>query len=158
MDSARDLIDRMPDELEGGERDGVGRAGAEADVDDAWAGLSYSEGRTSLVVSDGRFEGVPASESDAQAKLAAMFGLVFGCEGDTYEGSIDLQGDGPGLGDVDAGTPAWFACRIDGAEGDDDFTGHAVGWTSTTDIAWLVVGDDELSVRAMVEAMREAAR
>jgi len=52
--------------------------------------------------------------------------------------------------------PVWFSCEIDGAEGDDNFTGYAVGWTSKH-LAWLVVGPDKETTRTAVEALHRAA-
>ncbi len=52
--------------------------------------------------------------------------------------------------------PIWFSCRIDGAEGAEDFTGHAVGWTSGK-TAWQVVARDERTARQLVTALHEAA-
>jgi hypothetical protein len=88
-----------------------------------------------------------------------MFGLVYACDMDTYAGSLPPAADYPVPGNLggDAALPVWFACSVDGAEGDEAFTGEAVGWTSATDVAWLVVGPDVQTVQALVSAMREAA-
>jgi hypothetical protein len=51
----------------------------------------------------------------------------------------------------------WFSCTIDGAEGDDSFTGHAVGWTSDKN-ACLVIGQDLKTPQALVSALHRAAR
>jgi hypothetical protein len=50
----------------------------------------------------------------------------------------------------------WFSCRVDGAEGDDEFSGYAVGWTSKK-TAWLVVAQDQNATRGFVTALRDAA-
>lgn len=154
IDGARALLAGLPDDLAGEARDDMA---FEDEFAEEFASVSYGGGRTSVMASDGDFDGI-SEDTDAQDTLGAMFGLGYGCDVDTYEGTIERDGIVPGPDPVAADTVAWFACRIDGAEGEEDFTAHAVGWTSTTDIAWLVVGDDELSVRAMVGAVREAAR
>lgn len=46
----------------------------------------------------------------------------------------------------------WFSCAIDGAEGDEDLTGHAVGWTSG-ETAWLVVAKDKAAAASLVDAL-----
>ncbi len=56
---------------------------------------------------------------------------------------------------MDATTPAWFSCRIDGAEGAEDFSAQAVGWTSSK-TAWLTVGPDDVAVRELVTALHQA--
>jgi hypothetical protein len=52
-------------------------------------------------------------------------------------------------------TDVWFSCIIDGAEGDDNFTGQAVGWTSKK-TAWLVVADTQTTARNLVQALARA--
>jgi hypothetical protein len=52
--------------------------------------------------------------------------------------------------------PAWFSCEVDGAEGDEDFTGYAVGWTSGS-TAWLVVAEDRQAARALITELGRAA-
>ncbi len=87
--------------------------------------------------------------------LAASFGLVFGCARGTYEGTIKPLdgGQGPGFGGSGRSPSApWFSCTVDGAEGDEDFTGYAVGWTTKT-AAWLLVAKDEKFARALIEAL-----
>jgi hypothetical protein len=87
--------------------------------------------------------------------LAARFGLVFACAKRSYRGTIEpLEGgQGPGFDSpARSSKPNWFSCRIDGAEGDDDFTGHAVGWTSEK-AAWLVIAEDEEAARAIIAGL-----
>jgi hypothetical protein len=87
----------------------------------------------------------------AHALLASQFGLVFGCAEKSYRGTIKPR-EGGGGPDFDppkgksASEPAWFSCKIVVAEGDDNFKGHAVGWTSKK-AAWLVIAEDEKSAR-----------
>ncbi len=87
--------------------------------------------------------------------LAAQFGLGLGCAKDSYEGTIKPLDGGRGPGRGGSGrspSSPWFSCRVDAAEGDEDFTGYAVGWT-TTKAAWLLVAEDEKVARALVEAL-----
>ena len=91
----------------------------------------------------------------AEQLLAASFGLVFACAERSYRGTIEpLEGgQGPGY-DAPARSSGtnWFSCRIDGAEGDEDFTGHAVGWTSRR-AAWLVIAEDEKAARTIIAGL-----
>lgn len=91
--------------------------------------------------------------------LAAEFGLVYACAKDTYAGTAPHDADSPIGPDVTAKPvkrAIWFSCTIDAAEGDDDYTGHAVGWTSKR-TAWLVVAEDERSARTLVRALQVEA-
>ncbi len=129
------------------------------DAEDEYAGVSYGE-RMSVLVSDDTFAGEPGAPPEvvgAQGKLAAMFGLGYTCDPDTYEGTIERHPEFPvpGYAQVDATTTAWFSCRIDGAEGAEDFSAQAVGWTSSK-TAWLAVGPDDVAVRELVMALHEA--
>ena len=45
----------------------------------------------------------------------------------------------------------WFSC--DSAQGDDNFKGHAVGWTSKK-AAWLVVAKDQKTARCLIADLR----
>ena len=93
----------------------------------------------------------------AHALLASHFGLVFGCAQKSYRGTIKPRegGGGPGF-DPPKGKSAsktgWFSCKIVVAEGDDNFKGHAVGWTSKK-AAWLVIAEDENSARALISGL-----
>jgi hypothetical protein len=87
--------------------------------------------------------------------LAARFGLVFGCAKRSYRGTIKpLDGGlGPGFGSSrESSKPMWFSCEIEGAEGDDNFTGFAVGWTSAK-AAWLVIADDKKKARLVIAGL-----
>lgn len=91
----------------------------------------------------------------AEQLLAASFGLVFACAKSSYRGTIKpLEGgQGPGFDSpARSSRTNWFSCRIDGAEGDDDFTGHAVGWTSKK-AAWLVIAEDEKAARTIITGL-----
>ena len=96
----------------------------------------------------------------AEDLLAASFGLVYACAEGSYRGSIELFG-GEEEPDSDApkrsAKPGWFSCRIDGAEGDENFKGHAVGWTSKR-AAWLVIAEDEKAARALIAGLEVPAK
>jgi hypothetical protein len=96
----------------------------------------------------------------ANNSLSAMFGIGLGCAKGTYRGTAPrpaYPGGGPGVTSKPLSRNVWFSCRIDGAEGDDSFTGNAVGWTSHT-TAWLVVGQDEKTAQALVDALHHASQ
>ena len=102
-------------------------------------------------------DGKPQLES-ANNQLSAAFGLVFGCTKDSYRGTAPRpsypQG-APGVTKKPLSSDVWFSCTIDGVEGDDNFTGQAVGWTSKK-TAWLVVADSQRTARELVEALARA--
>jgi hypothetical protein len=88
----------------------------------------------------------------ADVLLAIRLGLVFGCAKGSYRGTIEPSegGQGPGFESLAPSSKTrWFSCRIDVAEGEDDFSGHAVGWTSKK-AAWLVIAEDEKAARALI--------
>jgi hypothetical protein len=92
----------------------------------------------------------------ANDHLAAGFGLVFACAKKTYRGTIKpLRGGyGPGFDSSKRSSkPMWFSCEIEGAEGDDNFKGHAVGWTSKK-AAWLVIAKDEKTARSLITGLK----
>lgn len=158
MDAAREVLDAMPEDLGGEARELMPTEGDDA-VDEL-AGVFYGGERMHVLVSGDTLAGEPGAPPQvvgAQGKLAAMFGLVYVCDPDTYEGTIKPHPEFPvpGSSEVDAGTPAWFSCRIDGAEGAEDLTAQAVGWTSTK-TAWLTVGPDDAAARALVTALHRA--
>jgi hypothetical protein len=89
--------------------------------------------------------------------LAADFGLVYGCAKGSYRGTIKRSGDGPGFQSAkgksaSASQPMWFSCKIDGAEGNENFKGHAVGWTSKK-AAWLVIAEDDKAARSLIAGL-----
>ncbi len=143
---ARELMPTLSDSEEGdGEQEGG-----------EYAGVSYGQD-LSVLVSDDKFPGESGVPEGAQGKLAAMFGLGYTCDPDTYKGTIEPHPEFPvpGYSKVDATTPAWFSCRIDAAEGAEDFSAQAVGWTSSK-TAWLAVGPDDVAVRELVTALHQA--
>lgn len=124
----------------------------------ATAGAQYGDAQ-SITVSDEFVTSDTASGKpellSAEQLLAASFGLVFGCAKNSYRGTIEPGegGYGPGSGPSKKSSgPRWFSCAIDVAEGDDDFTGHAVGWTSGK-AAWLVIAEDATAARSLIAAL-----
>jgi hypothetical protein len=135
------------------QRGGEGESGPEAIAayGDDVAGLTVAE---EFMTSDATESGEPELFS-ADALLAANFGLVFACAKKSYRGTIKPNdgGYGPGFGaSKKSSKPMWFSCKIDGAEGDDDFKGHAVGWTSEK-AAWLVIAKDEKTARSLITGL-----
>ena len=164
MEGARTLLAALPAEMDGKAREYVPTL-SDGEEDDGAQGagelaaLSYGQ-ELSVLVSDDTVSGAPGTPPQvvgAQGKLAAMFGLMYACDPDTYEGTIERSAEFPvpGYAQVDATTPAWFSCRVDGAEGAEDFSAQAVGWTSDR-TAWLVIGPDDAAVRGLVTALHEA--
>jgi hypothetical protein len=102
-------------------------------------------------------DGKPERES-ANNLLSAAFGLVFACTKDSYRGTAPRpsypQG-GPAVTKKPLSSDVWFSCTVDGAEGDEQFTGQAVGWTSKK-TAWLVVADSPSTARDLVDALARA--
>ncbi len=170
MEDARTLLAALPAEISGEARQYLPRLsdsedfeGEAAGVGDGTAVVSYGQA-LSLLVSDDElpgigdeFPGIGAVAGGAQANLAATFGVMYICDPDTYEGTIKPHPDSPvpGFAKVDATTTAWFSCRIDGAEGAEDFSAQAVGWTSSK-TAWLAIGPDDAAVRQVVTALHQA--
>jgi hypothetical protein len=89
--------------------------------------------------------------------LAANFLLVMACAEGSYQGTA-RPAEG-GLGPAPGGKPGtkrvWFSCAVEGAEGDENFTAHVVGWTSGK-TAWQVLAPDEASLRSLVTAVHAA--
>jgi hypothetical protein len=161
MQGAGEVLAAMPEQLGGQARELMLPGGPdEDDAEGEYAGVFYGGERTYVLVSGDTFTGEPGAAPEvagAQAKLAAMFGLVYICNPDTYEGTIKPHPEFsvPGGSEVAGATPAWFSCRIDAAEGAEDFSAQAVGWTSAK-TAWLTVGPDDAAVRELVTALHQA--
>lgn len=161
--AAEPLLRRMPATFAGrpaevdvtkAEPDEDGGSGAEGGVDYGdETGLSIAEAYVSTNTADGKPQKLSAKDL-----LAINFGLVFGCDEDSYRGTAaPSEGRiGPSLGKDQPDGPVWFSCRIRGAEGDESYTGHVVGWTSGK-TAWLVLAPDVDTVRALVVAAHDAA-
>lgn len=159
---ASTLLEGLPGRLGGADRNLYFSAADEEEEFGAEAGVDYREYATLSVAQEyladlsgsGKLE-----RFTARNLLAAGFGLVFSCAEGSYRGTFPKErGDrGPGFSESSSGAPVWFSCAIDGAEGDEDFTGHAVGWTSGK-TAWLVVARDRQAARALITELGRAAQ
>lgn len=158
--AARAVLERMPETFDGQGRrivssdgvDGKDRYGAEAS-------LTYGDpDDVSVNVSEayvGREEGETYRMS-AQDVLAAHFMLALACGEGSYRGNaLPLSEDG--YPKVKRGEPVWFSCAVDGAEGDEDYKAHAVGWVSGK-TGWLVIAPTSDRVRELVTLLHEAVR
>ncbi len=164
MEGARTLLAALPAEMDGEAREYMPTLSDSEDGDGDQEGgelaaLSYGQ-ELSVLVSDDTVSGEPGAPPEvvgAQGNLAALFGLMYICDPDTYEGTIKPHPEFPvpGSSEVGTTTTAWFSCRIDGAEGAEDFSAQAVGWTSDK-TAWLAIGPDDAAVRGLITALHEA--
>ena len=150
----------MPEKFDGQSRrimssdgvDGEDRYGAEAsliygDPDDV--SVSVSEAYV------GREEGETYRMS-ARDVLAAHFMIGLACGERSYRGNaLPLSEDG--YPKVKRGEPVWFSCAVDGAEGDEDYKAHAVGWVSGK-AGWLVIAPTEDKTRTLVTLLHDAAQ
>ena len=162
LDGARQVLAKMPKTLGGKAGEVWFNSGDGEDPPARDAGVGYGSVGSVAVseeyATDDTASGKPAVMS-ASSLLSASFGLMYGCAKGTYHGTAPrpmYPGGGPGMSERPLKRPTWFSCRIDGAEGDDGFSGYAVGWTSKK-TAWLVVAKDENSARLLVAALQEAA-
>ena len=153
----------MPKKLDGQQGKAYYNSGAGEDPPARDAGLIFGKfGSVSVYeeyVSSDTSSGKPKLFS-ANNQLSASFGLVYGCAKGTYRGTapkpLSPRG-GPGVTRGPLTRSVWFSCRIDIAEGDDAFSGYAVGWTRKK-TAWLVVARDENAIGVLVKALSNAAR
>jgi hypothetical protein len=149
------LLDALPDRLGGKPRhvhfspaDEEFGAQAIADYPDV-ASLSVTDEYITTDTASGKPE--PASARDL---LAASFGLQFGCLKASYRGTIKARDGGIGPGTTkESPKGMWFSCAIAGAEGDENFSGHAVGWISKK-AAWLLIAKDENMTRSLITHLR----
>jgi hypothetical protein len=145
------LFDQMPSTLTGAELRRPRFFGGAA-------GVQYGRGNsapTAWVMEPSRgVRGAPSA-------LAVMFGLTMTCDKDSYTGTIPQTRWGtPDMDrsdsyDPDGDPPWWFACTVDGAEGDPKFTGYALGWASGN-LGWLTVTEDRASTRILTDALLQA--
>jgi hypothetical protein len=164
MEGARALLAALPAELSGQAREFMptlsdSEEGGSEQEGGEIAAVAYGQD-LSVLVSDDTISGEPGTPPQVigpQPSLAAMFGLMYICDPDTYEGTIERHPEYPvpGMAEADAESPAWFSCRIDGAEGAEDFSAQAVGWTSNK-TAWLAIGPDDAALRELVTALHQA--
>ena len=160
--AARTLLTRLPRELFGETRAVHGGEGGDEEGG-ASATASYGEAASVRVAEEYVTKDTPSGEPEplrAAQLLAAGFGLVYACAEGSYEGTAPrpaYPGGGPGPAKGPVTEPVWFSCRVDGAEGEEDFTGSALGWTSGR-TAWLVVTSGEGDTRTLVRALQDARR
>ncbi len=162
LGGARAVLAKMPTTLGGKAGEVWFNSGDGEDPPARDAGVGYgSVGSVAVFeeyATDDTGSGKPGVMS-ASSLLSASFGLMYGCAKGTYHGTAPrpmYPGGGPGMSEHPLTRSSWFSCRIDGAEGDDGFSGHAVGWTSKK-TAWLVVARDVKTTRALMAALQEAA-
>jgi hypothetical protein len=152
---AKVVLDRLPQTFAGQARETYATPGEDGSGPDAGAG--YGEDVTVNVseeyLSNDTEDGSPEL-LNARDLLAANFMLGLSCSEDGYRGNA-LPLDDEGYPKVRAGQPIWFSCPVDGAEGDEDFTAHAAGWTSGK-TAWLILAPDRDAVRSLVTALHSA--
>jgi hypothetical protein len=125
-------LDALPDRLGGKPRhvhfspaDQEFGAQAIADYPEV-ASLSVTDGYIATDTASGKPE-----LAGARDLLAASFGLRFSCLKASYRGTIKAGKGGIGPATAkESPRGVWFSCVIDGAEGDENFTGQAVGWIS----------------------------
>lgn len=154
--AAKPVLDRLPPTLGGRTLETYASPGEDGSGPDA--GAQYGEDRTVTVSEEYTTEDTAdGSEEPMTARdlLAAGFLIGLACDEDQYRGNALPLGEN-GYPRVAAGEPVWFSCPVDGAEGDEDFTAHAAGWTSGK-TAWLVLAPTEEEVRSLVTALHEAA-
>lgn len=146
--NAKKLFARMPNEL-------AGMPGRQPKFYGPSAGIVYGP------MQDGAMAWVMGTDKqvkDPTSVLAVMFGLGLACKKGTYAGTAPPSrwGGGPDMDrehQYDPGKGAWwFSCTIDGAEGDPQYTGHAVGWVSG-DLGWLTTSPDKKTARALTKAL-----
>jgi hypothetical protein len=89
--------------------------------------------------------------------LAAHFGLGLACAKGSYHGTMPkMKGyPAPAVTEKPLTKDVWFSCKVHGAEGDENYRAHAVGWTSKK-TAWLVTAPDETAVRELVVDLHDA--
>ena len=146
--SAERLFARMPSEV-------AGMAGRQPRSYGPSAAIVYGSmrnGATAWVM------GTDKELKEPTGVLAVMFGLGLACKEGTYAGTAPPSrwGGGPDIDRKHAYDPDkgawWFSCTIDGAEGDPQHTGHAVGWVSG-DLGWLTTSPDKETARALTTAL-----
>jgi hypothetical protein len=169
MDGARASVNALPEQF-AGERRRLMPSPADEPQND-YAAASYGEVAAVLVSDDVIIgdavdsgertdEGAapPRTVVGAQRKLGVLFGLGYGCAPDSYAGSVAAEAlfGRPELDQDPTSEQVWFSCDVDGAEGDEDFSAKAVGWTSSR-TAWLVIARDDATARSLITSLHEAA-
>jgi hypothetical protein len=153
----------MPKEIGGEKGKRYYNSGAGEDPPARDAGLIFGKFGSVSVYEEYVSRDTPSGKPEvfsANNLLSASFGLVYGCAKSTYRGTAPKPSyphGGPAATRRPLTRSVWFSCRIDGAQGDDQFSGYAVGWTRGK-TAWLVVAQDESATRAVVAALGDAAQ
>lgn len=152
----RALLDGLPRTFAGHRKETTVSRGEEdtgpqaiADYSDDIA-LTISEEYSSTDTADGK-----PQRMTARQLLAANFMLGLACDESTYHGNALPREDGS-YPTTSAKEPVWFSCAVDGAEGDENYTAHAVGWTSGK-TAWLALAPDSETLRSLITATHSAA-
>jgi hypothetical protein len=162
-EGAARLFNALPQTFRGEKLEVYYQPADSAEESGASAGALYGEKQSITVFDEHVTTDTESGKPElftADQLLAASFGLVFGCAERSYRGTIEPVegGSGPGFGpSKPSSRPAWFSCRIDGAEGNENFKGYAVGWTSDK-AAWLVIAEDEKAARFIIAGLEMPAK
>ena len=155
---AKALFDRLPRVIDGHRGTSTYGGVDTADAMGPMANADYGRFASVTVMQEfvdksGARKGVAMPARDL---LSAQFGLVFGCAPHSYRGTIPSVDHGfrPGRAKPTVQF-SWFFCRIDGAEGDDNFKADALGWISGP-TAWQLVASDQKSLRVMLDQLHRA--
>ena len=157
---ASKLLNALPQTLRGETLQAHYQPADKEEGDGATASARYGEAISISVFDEYVTSDTESGEPElftADQLLGARFGLVFLCAKNSYRGTIKPRegGGGPGFDSPKGKSTAktrWFSCKIDGAEGDDNFKGHAVGWTSKK-AGWLVIAEDEKAARSLIAGL-----
>jgi hypothetical protein len=163
LNGALRVLKAMPKRLGDTKRQLYYNSGAGEDPPSRDAGVVYGTVGSVAVYEEYRTtdtaDGKAHIES-ANNQLSGSFGLVYGCAEGSYRGTAPRPSyphGGPGVTKRPLTTDIWFSCTVDGAEGEESFTGQAVGWTRRK-TAWLVVADSKTSARNLIDALAQAGR
>lgn len=166
--AAKPLLRALPNKLSGQPRELHVNEDAESESG-AVAAVSYGVSLQLTVSQEYITKDTPSGKPEvftANDLLSANFGLGVVCDPATYKGTApshgyDEKGDvtrgggmGPAVGNRSK-KPIWFSCRIAETQGEQLTAGYALGWTSGK-TAWMILGDTQSAVRAMVTALRPA--
>lgn len=155
--AAAPLLQALPKAFVGQPRQLYGNDKVNADGG-PYAGVSYGDDVSLTVSEEYLSEDTPSGKAElltANDLLAAAFNMGLTCAPRTYAGTAPSHGGGvgPAVTGKRSAKPVWFSCRIAGAEGNDNYTGQALGWTSGK-TAWLIIGNNEAAVGSIVAALR----
>lgn len=166
--ASKPLLRALPNKLSGQPRELHVNEDAESESG-AVAAVSYGASLQLTVSQEYITKDTPSGKPEvftANDLLSANFGLGAVCDPATYKGTAPSHGYdekggatrgggmGPAVGNRSKKS-VWFSCRIADTQGEQLTAGYALGWTSGK-TAWLILGDTESAVRAMVTALRTA--